>query len=149
MILTLHRTTFDAKSTLGDLSLDGVFFCHTLEPRVRYGPKIPGRTAIPAGSYNVVIDMSARFKRLMPHVLDVPGFEGIRIHSGNTDADTAGCILLGKVAGKDWIGESRAAFEAFFPKLQQALAQGPVRLVITDEPETASDPDGEVSGAGG
>ena len=144
MMLTLHRTVFGAKSTLGDLLLDGVFFCHTLEDCVRCGPKIPGRTAIPAGSYNLVIDMSARFKRLMPHVLDVPEFEDIRIHCGNTDADTEGCILLGKVAGQDWIGESRAAFEAFYPRLQEALSQGPVRLVITND-GAAPDADGAIS----
>jgi hypothetical protein len=136
--LTLQRNKLSDKSTLGSLSIGDVFECFTLEDKVREVPghpvsswKIPNQTAIPAGTYQVIIDMSARFKRLMPHILDVPGFDGIRIHWGNTDVDTDGCILLGKtIGGPDFIGESRVAFDAFFSKLQAALEQGDVYITI-------------------
>lgn len=135
--IQLTRTTAGPVSTIGDLSIDGVPECHTLEDCVREvaGPvaswKIPGKTAIPVGIYQVVIDFSDRFKRNMPHVLDVPGFTGIRIHKGNTDKDTEGCILLGQtIAGPDLITHSTEAFDAFFPKLRDLLEQGDVYLTV-------------------
>ena len=87
MNLTLYRHTYSSVSTIGDLFIDGQYFCKTLEDTDRKlecdGEKVYGKTAIPRGAYNVIIDWSPRFKRELPHVLDVPGFEGIRIHSGN------------------------------------------------------------------
>lgn len=87
MKLALVRYGFGSVATLGDLFVDGVYFCKTLEDVDRKlecdGEKVYGKTAIPRGAYNVIIDWSPRFKRELPHVLDVPGFEGIRIHSGN------------------------------------------------------------------
>lgn len=134
MILELKRKWLSQNSTIGELFVDGVFECYTLEDVVRDGAKVAGQTAIPYGGYDVVIDMSNRFKRMMPHILNVPNFEGIRIHSGNTAADTEGCILLGNQHGTDFIGESRLAFDAFFPKLQSALDAGEaVRIVVTQE----------------
>ena len=129
MQLDLKRTTFNPDCTLGVLSVDGVFECFTLEDPYRQldngtVDKWKGATAIPTGVYEVVIDFSQRFKREMPHVINVPQFEGIRIHPGNTAADTEGCILIGRTKGTESIGESRAAFDAFFPKLQAALAAG-------------------------
>src|SRR5207302_8902491 len=89
MHLKLIRKIFTDKSTIGALYIDNHFECFTLEDTVREtGIKIPGRTAIPYGSYEVIIDHSKRFTGNMPHVLNVPGFEGIRIHSGNTSGDT-------------------------------------------------------------
>lgn len=81
--------------TIGSLLVDGDYFCDTLEDAVR-DTKIPGRTAIPAGRYRVIVNHSPRFGRELPRLLDVPGFEGILIHRGNTAEDTAGCILLGE-----------------------------------------------------
>lgn len=124
MELRVDRQSKRADCTIGSLSINGQFECFTLEDPVRDGPKIPGNTAIPAGRYEVVVDMSTRFKRFMPHILNVPGFEGIRIHSGNTAADTEGCILLGQTKGITSIGDSVKAFSAFFPKLRAALAAG-------------------------
>lgn len=126
MIIGIQRFEFGTNYTIGRMTLDGVYQCYTLEDKVRDdGIKIPGATAIPAGNYPVVIDMSARFGRDMPHVLNVPNFDGIRIHMGNTDVDTEGCILLGQTwSGSDFIGNSRGAFDVFFPKLQQALLNG-------------------------
>jgi hypothetical protein len=126
MILRVNRFKQTEKATLGRLFIDGIVECYTLEDVVRPdGVKVDGQTAIPAGTYNVIIDASTRFKRDMPHVLDVPMFTGIRIHSGNTDADTEGCILLGgKLENDDFISGSKDAFAAFFKKLKAALDAG-------------------------
>ncbi len=98
MELNLYRHTYNVKgdrNIIGDLFIDGVFFCHTLEDEKRAdGLKVYGETAIPAGIYNVKLTMSNRFKRLMPLLLDVEGFKGIRIHGGNTSKDTHGCPLV-------------------------------------------------------
>ena len=123
MKLEVQRIEYGSTYTIGKLYVDGVFQCFTLEDAMRekngvIPNKIKGATAIPSGSYKVIVDYSNRFKRAMPHVLDVPGFDGIRIHSGNSSADTEGCILLGTTwAGTDFIGNSRLAFDAFFSKL--------------------------------
>jgi hypothetical protein len=138
MELTLVRELSSDESTPGTLSVNEVFECFTLEDVVREVPglqvaawKIASRTAIPVGTYNVVIDFSQRFEREMPHVLNVEGFDGIRIHSGNTSADTEGCILLGQARnGSDEVINSRAAYNAFFPKLQAAINNGE-RVSIT------------------
>ena len=95
--------------------------------------KLAGATCIPAGSYPLVINRSARFRRLLPQLLGVPGFEGIRIHPGNTDADTEGCILVGQTRSEDFVGSSRAALRALFTKLQAATAAGSkVRVTVVD-----------------
>lgn len=119
MNLTLIREPSTAHSTPGTLLVDDKFECYTLEDVVR-AAKIAGETAIPAGTYKVIIDMSNRFKRLLPLVVDVPGFAGIRIHPGNTDKDTEGCILVGTSRSKDFVGNSRVAFDALFKKMQAA-----------------------------
>jgi len=123
MRLVLTRKTFTDKSTIGELTVDGAFQCFTLEdvPREK---KIAGKTAIPAGTYKLIINHSPRFKRDLPRLLEVPGFEGILIHPGNKAEDTEGCILVGKTEGKDFIGSSRDAFEALFAKLRKALDGG-------------------------
>lgn len=105
MKLRLERRFLKSAYTVGRLEMDGTYFCDTLEDRVRdlsREKKVPGETAIPAGTYEVIVNISPRFKRKLPRLLNVPGFEGILIHRGNTAADTAGCILVGenKVAGQ-------------------------------------------------
>ena len=80
---------------IGELSIDGIFFCYTLED-IERAVKVYGKTCIPKGSYNVITDYSTRFKKELPHILNVPNFDGVRIHGGNTDVDTLGCILVGK-----------------------------------------------------
>lgn len=99
--LYLKRTYKGDKYTIGDLYVNGKWFCNTLEDVVRE-TKIPNETAIPSGTYKVIVNMSPRFKRLLPRLLNVPGFDGILIHRGNTPSDTSGCILVGenKVKGK-------------------------------------------------
>jgi hypothetical protein len=99
MELWLERRYKKEKYTIGVLYIDNELFCNTLEDKVRDLPnekKVPGATAIPAGRYRVVMSWSNRFKRVMPELLGVPYFEGIRIHGGNTAENTEGCILLGK-----------------------------------------------------
>ena len=99
--------------TIGKMYLDGKYFCDTLEDTDRNisqstpldtikKVKLPNNTAIPTGTYKVIVNVSPKFKRLLPRLLNVPGFDGILIHRGNTDKDTSGCILIGenKVVGK-------------------------------------------------
>lgn len=135
MELYLKRKYKGDGYTIGDLYIDGVFFCNTLEDRVRPLPavcpdtpqgracrcaeKIYARTAIPAGSYTITMAYSPRFRRVLPLLHDVPHFLGILIHSGNDDADTAGCILVGKNKVKGKVVESRATSD----RLNAILAQ--------------------------
>ena len=115
-IKRLHKTEF---STIGELSIDGIWECYTLED-VERDVKIKCETAIPRGTYKVIINQSNRLKRLLPLLLNVPNFEGVRIHAGNTNHDTEGCILVGRTRSKDFIGQSRKAFDTLFAKMQKA-----------------------------
>ena len=125
MLLTLIREPSSTGCTIGRLSVDGRHECYTCEDVTRPGqPKVPGQTAIPEGRYQVVITMSNRFKVRLPLLLDVPGFTGIRIHPGNTAADTEGCILPGLGMLPDRVTQSRAAFDRLFQKIEAALAGG-------------------------
>jgi hypothetical protein len=123
MEIDLRRVELSAICTIGELYVDGEFVCYTLEDAVR-DQKIPGETAIPAGRYQVILTWSPRFRRILPLLVDVPGFEGVRIHPGNTAADTEGCILVGKVRGAAAVFQSIAAFDALFLKLEAATIVG-------------------------
>jgi hypothetical protein len=112
MKLELERRFLGESYTIGSLSIDGKKFCDTLEDKVRDlnkngvfdgdEKKVYGETAIPYGTYDVVVDYSPKFKRELPRLQNVRHFEGILIHRGNTAEDSAGCILVGenKVKGK-------------------------------------------------
>jgi len=120
MLIEVKRFEFKDTHTVGKMYVDGIYECYTLEDAVRNGTKVLGKTAIPIGTYKLIIDASTRFKQDMPHILNVPDFTGVRIHAGNTSADTDGCILLGSTwAGKDFIGNSKIAYKKFFDKLKQ------------------------------
>lgn len=119
----LHKTD---KSTIGELSIDGVFECYTLED-VERDVKVYSKTAIPKGQYKVIINQSNRFKKLMPLLLNVPNFEGVRIHSGNKAEDTEGCILVGQTRSLDFIGNSKKAYDKLFKKMQLAKS---ITLII-------------------
>lgn len=112
----LHRTS---NSTIGELTIDGKFECYTLED-VERDVKIKGETAISKGTYKVIINQSNRFKRLLPLLINVPNFEGVRIHAGNSNHDTEGCILVGQNRSLDYITKSRKAFDSLFKKMQKA-----------------------------
>ena len=121
MKIKVKRYEFRDTYTVGRMYIDDVYFCYTLEDKVREGAKVNGQTAIPTGTYNVIINHSNRFNRDLPLLENVPNFTGVRIHAGNTSKDTDGCILLGQTyAGKDFVGSSKSAFDVFFEKLKQA-----------------------------
>jgi hypothetical protein len=117
MKLYLKRIHKIEHSTIGELYIDGKFQCYTLED-VEREVKIKNETAIPKGTYKVVITYSNRFKKQLPLLLNVPNFEGIRIHTGNTNHDTEGCILVGQTRSNDFIGSSRNAFNELFKKIK-------------------------------
>lgn len=131
MILKRDRECGTTNCTLGRLTIDGEPQCYTLEDLERE-VKIHGETAIPVGVYEVIITPSARFKRNLPLLVDVPNFSGVRIHPGNSSADTGGCILVGDVPDiqANWLGASRNAFNRLFPKIQKALETEKVYLEI-------------------
>lgn len=129
MKLRVKRLHFLDKCTIGKLYVDdedvGIFTLEDKYREVEGKPvqewKVPDETAIPKGTYKVTVDYSDHFQRLLPHVLDVPGYVGVRIHPGNTDLDTEGCLLLGKEwSGGDFVGKSREAFQELFPRIQGA-----------------------------
>ncbi len=127
MELTLTRTSRQAECTTGVLYLGKERMAHTLEPRWRdlgKEQKVAGQTAIPEGTYEICLEVSARFKRLMPYLMNVPGFTGILIHCGNTVADTEGCILVGKRSVNDRLSMSRSAFNKLFARLKEAWDRG-------------------------
>ncbi len=129
MKLKLVRFAKYPHGTFGKLYVDQSFQCYTLEDTVRT-LKVQGETAIPCRTYSLVIDQSTRFQRLMPHLLDVPGFEGIRIHAGNTDKNTEGCVLVGNGHTDNSLTDSRKAFDSLFAKLQAATT--PITIEITN-----------------
>lgn len=107
MKLRLEREFFTPTETLGSLYIDNKFFCFTLEDKDRglkqtdsleaiKSKKVNGTTAIPYGKYKVALTLSNRFKRITPQILNVPGFEGIRMHGGNTHLDSEGCPLVAR-----------------------------------------------------
>lgn len=120
--------------TAGRLYVDGKFECFTLEDQVREVPgkpvaewKVYGKTAIPRGIYPVTITWSPAFKKKLPLLHGVPGYAGVRIHSGNKAEHTEGCILVGLDDGNpndSWLGRSREAMNQLQPKIQAALDAG-------------------------
>lgn len=110
MKLRVERLWKKPAYTVGRLFVDGKFFCNTLEDTVRdlsNEKKVYGKTAIPYGEYKVVYNWSPKFGRNLPRLLNVPAFEGILIHPGNTADDSAGCILVGRNTEVGRFTESR------------------------------------------
>lgn len=136
MIIRVDRYLSTNDATLSRIYIDGVTECFGLEDEHRV-PKVPGETRIPAGSYKVTLRTEGgfhdRYKAKFPDmhkgmlwVREVPGFEYILIHIGNTDEDTAGCLLVGQ--GRDelhmTVSNSKAAYEKFYPKVVDAAENG-------------------------
>lgn len=135
MEILVTRRIFQLKATIGDLTFpsnENNFLCNVLEDRDRNLNqtdslehinlvKVYGETAIPYGRYKLVLDWSDRFQCIMPHILDVPGFIGIRMHIGNTDKDTSGCQLMGMYeGGEDFIKDSGTCFATLIDILYRA-----------------------------
>jgi len=144
MLMLLRRLHRRQGYTIGRLWLDGEPFCDTLEDRDRQLSramgdeqvrvrKVAGETAIPTGRYSVRLSRSYSFSNttwarqhggLVPEVLDVPGFTGIRIHPGNTTADTRGCVLVGKNTAKGKVTSSRETWHALMDRLEAEAGRG-------------------------
>ena len=148
MILTLVRNIPESTKdyTIGELyvqeedKLTQTYkVCDTLEDAFRLLPKtcpntpkgsnceckekVYGKTCIPNGTYTVVLSYSNRFKRILPELLNVPHFLGIRMHAGNSSKDSSGCVLLGTKSKGDWVTASRVAFNKVYKLLQDAAAR--------------------------
>lgn len=125
MELLVKRRALNFKYTIGSLYINGVYFCDTLEDTVR-GTKIAGITAIPYGTYKITMDVvSPKFKDRswakpyggkLPRLLNVPNFEGVLIHVGNTAEDTSGCLLVGKNKVKGKVVDSTNTFMELMEK---------------------------------
>jgi len=122
MEIQVNRIARKDGYTIGRMSLNGVYFCDTLEDTDRglnstmsvdeiLSKKRKGITAIPTGKYDVILTFSPRFKRVLPLLLSVKGYEGVRIHAGNTAEDTEGCLLVGENKIKGQVLNSRATLE--------------------------------------
>lgn len=120
--------------TVGRMFLNGALFCNTLEDRVvdknkngRFDgkeKKVAGESAIPYGTYKVTVDKSPKFKRELPRLHDVPHFDGILIHRGNTAKDTAGCILVGLNTAKGKLTQSTEYEQKLVAILKECQAKG-------------------------
>lgn len=134
------RDVSTAKSTPGRMYLHqefgDVFIGYTLEDVVRSGPKVAGRTAIPAGNYPLTVTMSNRFKKPLPLLSDVPNFSGVRIHGGNSSDDTEGCILVGRTRfNSDKIGLCAPVVDLIIQYLHAASARHePAAITIRECP---------------
>lgn len=140
MKLTLKRIALRPTYTIGKLYIDDVYFCDTIEDTVRDlnkngkfdngEKKVHSKTAIPYGIYEIKWTYSPRFKKYTPQLMNVPSFEGIRIHSGNTSADTEGCLILGKNKQVGKVLNSRATINKFYPIIKNACSNGKVTIEI-------------------
>lgn len=135
MKLKLKRRFFAEEYTIGTLSIDGVQFCDTLEDKNRDHNKdgdlndpgegkVYAKTAIPFGTYKVIVNRSPKFKRELPRLLDVPHFEGVLIHRGNTAEDSAGCILVGENKVKGQVINSAQYEKELVKRLNSAIKKG-------------------------
>lgn len=129
--MRVQREPSDGGSTLGALYINDVFVCWTLEDVIREpGPaprtslvqwvmtwKVPGRTAIPAGRYDVVMEWSPRFQMTLPELKGVPGFSETKFHAGNRHEDTEGCLLTGAGRTSNMVTDSRAALSQVLMRL--------------------------------
>ena len=126
---------------MGTLYIDGELFCNTLEDKVadmnRNGEldgterKVPGKTAIPYGTYKIFYGWSPRFGRNLPRLLHVPAFDGILIHPGNTAEDSAGCILVGRNTEVGRLTQSRLYSDELNKRIDIAQRRGePITIEI-------------------
>jgi hypothetical protein len=145
MLLHLARKPSHKGATIGKLAVNGVFACWVCEDEIREVPgqpveqwKVPGKTAIPAGTYEVVLAHSPRLNRITPRLLDVPGFTGILIHPGNSAEDSHGCLLPGLTPYENTVGQSRAAYYALLDRLEQATKAGEAITIEIENPQVTA-----------
>lgn len=140
MIIELNTIFKGDKYTISKLYIDGKYYCDTIEDAVRDLPlecpytsrgqscrcneKIYSETAIPAGTYKVIVTMSNKFGRELPLLVDVPHFLGIRIHRGNTSKDSSGCIIVGENKVKGTVINSTKYEIDITKKIKEAIANG-------------------------
>lgn len=143
MKITIQRQRSQGGATVGKLCIDGTFACYTLEDEIREVEgqpvaswKVKGATAIPAGEYRVTLDDSPRFGPDTLTINNVPGFQAIRMHAGNTSEDTEGCPLLGMAATSHSLvgGSSRPAVSLVKGQVKQAIAEGDVVMIEINNP---------------
>ena len=144
MRILLQRHALKAGYTIGRMEINGKYFCDTLEDTDRglresmteaeiAALKVKGATAIPTGTYRIDMQTrSPRFGRVLPRLVSVKGYAGVLIHSGNTAADTEGCILVGENRERGKVLNSRATLEHLLVFLRAAQAEGEeIELTIT------------------
>lgn len=133
MELVLKRIQLDSDCTIGALFVNGVQQCFTCEDEERLqGPKVFGETCIPRGKYDITITYSPHFKRDLPLLLNVPDYDGVRIHPGNFPSDTEGCLLPGLQRLPKGVGQSVAAFNPLYEQIEAAFnAKEPITIEIT------------------
>lgn len=117
MKVDIYRRIETTQSITGELWIDGFKQCYSLEPS-RLTPFYPGHPCIPAGTYRVALTMSPHLGYVCPEVLNVPGRTAIRWHIGNFPKDVLGCCVVGTELGRDFVGKSKAAFDALMAKLE-------------------------------
>lgn len=140
--LELIRKYKKENYTIGKLYINGKYFCDTLEDTDRgldqnmsldkiKNLKVKAHTAIPTGVYEIKMTYSPKYKRIMPLINNVPGYEGIRIHAGNTHEHTEGCVLVGfnKAVGK--VLNSKETFEQLYKYLEEECKNNKVYIKIT------------------
>lgn len=142
-MILIERKIFTSRSTIGVLSIDGSTICYTLEDVARPdGVKVPKETCIPGQPYKFLINYSQRFKRALPLIYSgndlsvgsgIARWTGIRIHPGNSNEDTEGCILVGTQPGHDWVTGSRDAMDKLFPLLMDLFSEGKTDLQIINK----------------
>lgn len=141
MKLRLERLWPKKDYTVGRLYVDDRLFCNTLEGRIvdknKNGvfdgdeKKVYGESAIPYGTYKIIYNWSPKFGRNLPRLLNVPHFEGILIHPGNTAADSAGCILVGKNTEVGRLTNSRYISDELNKLIDEAQQKGePITIEI-------------------
>ena len=143
MKFIVQRRQRTSESVQGEMLLDGVHECFTLEPPYKTDGTKP--RCIPAGTFDLTIRWSPHFNRLMPHVENVPDFTDIEIHPGNWPKNTDGCTLVGKIESENFVGQSVEEFNTLFQKIQDALLTGPQVITYVDPPALPADLDGEIS----